>query len=143
MQPPDPPAGARGPGPPSGGEGACAASELTLLYDGDCPICSREARWLRRRTRNGRLAFDNIAEPSFDPAAYGLTRAEVDGALHAVRPDGRVLRGMAAVRGAYRAVGLGWLTAPTDWPVLRPLFDAAYRWFARHRIRIGRWLGRR
>jgi predicted DCC family thiol-disulfide oxidoreductase YuxK len=35
------------------------------------------------------------------------------------------------------------MAAPSGWPVLRPVFDAAYRWFARHRKQIGRILDRR
>jgi predicted DCC family thiol-disulfide oxidoreductase YuxK len=46
-------------------------------------------------------------------------------------------------REAYAAVGLGWLVAPTGWPILRPLFDVGYRWFARNRVRLGRIFGRR
>ena len=113
-----------------------------LLYDGECPICRREVRWLRRVDRHGRLDYEDIAAPDFDPARHGLTTEAVQGALHAILPDGRVMRAMAAVRTAYRAVGLGWLVAPTGWPLLRPLFDRLYRGFARHRLRIGRWLGR-
>ena len=40
---------------------------------------------------------------------------------------------------ALAAVGLGWLLAPTRWPGLRRLSDAAYRVFARNRLR---WTGR-
>ena len=39
--------------------------------------------------------------------------------------------------------GLGWLVAPTGWPLLRPLFDRLYGGFARHRIGLGRLFGRR
>ena len=38
----------------------------------------------------------------------------------AIAHQGQV--GMAVFRLAYRAVGLGWLVAPTGWPLLRPLF---------------------
>lgn len=113
-----------------------------LLYDGECPICRREVRWLRRVDRRNRLEFVDIAAPDFVAARFGLTHEAVQGALHALLPDGRVARAMDAVRAAYRAVGLGWIAAPTAWPPLRPLFDRAYRVFARNRLRIGRWLGR-
>jgi hypothetical protein len=38
-------------------------------------------------------------------------------------------------------VGLGWLAAPTAWPLLRGPSERAYRWIARHRYRLPRWLG--
>ena len=50
--------------------------------------------------------------------------------------------GRAVVRQAYRAVGLGWILAPTGWPVLRPVFDWLYLGFARYRVRLGRAFGR-
>jgi predicted DCC family thiol-disulfide oxidoreductase YuxK len=110
---------------------------LTLLIDGECPLCRHEARLLGRLDRGrGRLALVDIADPDFDPAPLGRTLDDVMGSIHAVRPDGSLVTGMEAFRRAYAAVGLGWLLAPTAWPVLRPAFDAAYRFFAKHRLRI-------
>jgi len=53
-----------------------------------------------------------------------------------VRPDGTHLVGLAALREAYEAVGLGWVLGATAWPPLKPVANAAYRVFARHRQRI-------
>jgi predicted DCC family thiol-disulfide oxidoreductase YuxK len=43
---------------------------------------------------------------------------------------------MDVFRRAYASVGLGWLVAPTGWPLVRPVFDKAYTWFARYRPRF-------
>jgi len=112
------------------------AAEITLLYDGDCPLCAREVALLRRLDRRGRLGFEDIAAPSFDAAARGRTQTELMARIHGVLPDGRLVEGMEVFRRAYAAVGLGWLLAPSRWPGLRPLFDVAYRAFARHRLRL-------
>jgi predicted DCC family thiol-disulfide oxidoreductase YuxK len=112
-----------------------------LLYDGHCPLCRREAAWLQRRNKNGRLAFEDISAPGFDAIHYGLTQAEVMGVMHGVFPDGRIVRKVAAFRQAYREIGLGWLLAPTGWPVLRHIADWGYERFARNRLAIGRLLG--
>jgi predicted DCC family thiol-disulfide oxidoreductase YuxK len=114
-----------------------------LLYDGECPLCRREARWLQSRNRHGLLAFEDICAPGFDPALYHTTREELMGVIHGVFPDGRVVRKVEVFRQAYRAIGLGWLLAPTGWPGLRWLTDRGYEWFARHRIQIGRIFGRK
>jgi predicted DCC family thiol-disulfide oxidoreductase YuxK len=119
-----------------------AEQRFTLLYDGECPFCRREVEWLRRRDREGHLALEDITDPHFDPAQYGLTREEVAGVLHGILPDGRVVRRVEAIRQAYYAVGLGWLVAPTRWPVVRWVLDGMYGIFARNRIRWGRLLGR-
>jgi len=53
-----------------------------------------------------------------------------------VLPDGSLVKGMEVFRRAYDAVGLGWLLAPTNWPVLRSISDAGYAWFARIRLHL-------
>ena len=113
-----------------------------LLYDGECPLCQREARFLQKRNRHGWLAFEDIAAPGFDPAVYHKTREELMGVIHGVFPDGRIVKKVEVFREAYRAIGLGWLLAPTGWPGLRWLADGGYEWFARHRLAIGQIFGR-
>jgi predicted DCC family thiol-disulfide oxidoreductase YuxK len=113
--------------------------ELRLLYDGECPLCSREVAFLRRRDARARILFDDIASPDFDPARFGLDQASVMARIHGVLPDGRVIEGMEVFRRAYAAVGLGWVLAPSRWPLLGRVYDAAYRVFARNRLR---WTGR-
>ncbi|MCA9306096.1 MAG: DUF393 domain-containing protein [Phycisphaerales bacterium] len=112
---------------------------LTLLIDGKCPLCSRESAFLMRRDKGrGRLRVVDIAASDFDPAPYGRSFEELMGRIHAVAADGSIITGMEVFRRAYKAIGLGWLLAPTGWPIIRPVADAAYRWFARNRHRLGR-----
>lgn len=114
--------------------------EITLLYDGECPLCSREVRLLERRDRGrGHIAFEDIAAPGFDASAYGRDASELMARIHGMLPDGTLVEGVEVFRRAYAAVGLGWLVAPSRWPGLRRLADAAYRVFARNRLR---WTGR-
>jgi len=89
---------------------------LTLLYDGGCPLCLREVRFLERRDRY----------------------REAMGRIHAVAADGTVLRDVTVFRRAYELVGLGWLYAPTRWPLIGPLADAAYGIWARWRLVLTR-----
>jgi predicted DCC family thiol-disulfide oxidoreductase YuxK len=117
-----------------------AAWEIRVLYDGECPLCAREIRMLERLDRGrGRIAFEDIAAQEFDASRYGLTFEDVMARIHALLPSGEVVEGVEVFRRAYAAVGLGWLAAPTRWPALRALTDAAYRVFARNRLR---WTGR-
>lgn len=113
-----------------------------LLYDGQCPFCRLEVRWLQRWNRRGRLVFEDISTPEFDASRYGLKPEEVMGVMHGVFPDGRIARKVEVFRQAYRAVGLGWLVGPTTWPVLRWFFDGLYALFARYRVSVGRLFGR-
>ena len=85
-----------------------------LLYDGECPFCRREVRWLRRLNRRGHLVFEDASSSDFDSSRYGATREQLMSVIHGVFPDGRIVRKLEAFRQAYRTVGLGWLLAPTD-----------------------------
>jgi len=108
-----------------------------VLIDGECPLCRREMSFLSRldRRRN-RLVTEDITAAGFDPKQYGATTEELMGQIHGVLPDGSLVKGMEVFRRAYDAVGLGWLLAPTNWPVLRSISDAGYAWFARNRLRL-------
>ena len=108
---------------------------IKVLFDGACPICRWEAAiWQRLDRGRGRVALVNIASVGFQAAEHGISCAQAMAEIHGILPSGAVVRGMAVFRRAYAAVGLGWLLAPTAWPLLRPCFDRAYRWFARNRL---------
>jgi predicted DCC family thiol-disulfide oxidoreductase YuxK len=110
---------------------------FTIIFDGHCPLCVREVRFMRKLDRGrGRLAMLNLAAPDFQPSAYGLTMDAVTGAIHGIEADGSIVTGVEVFRRAYAAVGWGWLLAWTRWPLVRPVADAAYRWFARNRYRL-------
>ena len=113
-----------------------------VLFDSECPFCRVEAHVMTCLNRKGHLALEDIAAPGFESSFYGSTFEELMGTLHGFFPDGGATHGMETFRQAYRAVGLGWLFAPTGWPTLRPLFDFAYVLFAKHRVRLGRLFGR-
>ncbi|MBX3604285.1 MAG: DUF393 domain-containing protein [Piscinibacter sp.] len=111
---------------------------LTLYYDGACPVCALEMEHLRERSSDGRLVFIDIAAPDFDAASLGLDLAALRAQIHGRCADGRWLTGLATLREAYAAAGLGAWLAPTGWRPLRPAADALYRGFARHRQAISR-----
>lgn len=113
---------------------------LTIFYDASCPVCALEMDHLGARDAGRRLMLIDMSAPGFDATPFGLTLSELDAAIHAVRPDGSVVRGMAVLRLAYAAVGLDWVLRPSAVAPLRPLFDAAYRLFARHRKPVSRAL---
>lgn len=117
--------------------GAAAARNATIvLFDGACPLCRTEMQRLKLRDPDHRLRLVDIAAPEFNAPAWGFELAALGDALHARAPDGRWLIGMAAIRHVYARVGLGWLLAPTGWPVLRPAFDRFYARLARHRVPV-------
>ena len=121
-----------------------ASPQLTLLYDGGCPLCVREVTFLRGRDQRlhpgaPRLAFVDIDDAHYNPANHGdISYREAMGRIHALASNGRVLRDVEVFREAYRLIGLGWLYAPTAWPLLKPLTDGAYGLWARWRLPLTR-----
>ena len=114
-----------------------AAPQITILLDGDCPLCSRERALLQRLDRGrGEIDFEDIAAPDFDPARHGIDLDTAMARIHGVLPGGELIEGVEVFRRAYEAIGLGWLVAPSRWPGLRTICDWAYRVFARNRLRI-------
>ena len=45
---------------------------------------------------------------------------------------------VAVFRRAYGLVGWGWLYAPTRWPLVGPVVDALYSWWAAKRLQLTR-----
>ena len=69
-----------------------SAPDLILLFDGGCPLCVREVRFLRRRDRQARLAFVDIDASDYDAAAHaGISYRVAMGRIHAITGSGDCL----------------------------------------------------
>ena len=114
--------------------------ELTLLYDGGCPLCLREVRSLKRLDAGrGLIAFTDIDADGYDPDQHaGINYRQAMGRMHAIRADGTVITDVEVFRQSYNLVGLGWLYAPTRWPLVHVLVDALYTWWANRRLQLTR-----
>ena len=122
-----------------------AGTSFEVFYDGDCPLCVKEIKMLRWMDRKrGKIEFTDISAPGFDAVGHtGLEFEALMAEIYGRLPSGELVSGMEVFRQLYSAVGLGFLFAPTKWPLLRPMFDAAYRLFARNRLRLtGRCKGK-
>ncbi len=103
-------------------------SETKVIYNGACPICSREiaayARYADSRALP--LRFDALQE--VDLAALGLSEEAAARQLHVLK-DGALLRGVPAFAALWsempRFAVLGRIVM---WPVVRPLASALYGW---------------
>ena len=112
--------------------------QYTVVFDGDCRVCTRLANALRQW--DGERALEVVSSqqqgvmvrfPWIPPRAY----AE---ALQLVAADGTTWQGSAAVEQLLHMLPRGRLVA---WifrvPYVRVLADRFYRWFARNRYRLG------
>ncbi len=112
-----------------------SATALTLLYDGGCPLCVREVKFLRKRDKSGAIRFVDVDSLDYEPALHqNISYLQAMARMHAIRSDGTVIKDVAVFRAAYELIGLGWLYAPTAWPLVGPLVDALYKFWAQYRL---------
>lgn len=112
--------------------------QIKLLYDGDCPLCLREVNFLQKKDAGRCLvSFVDIADDSYDPTENGgVDFATAMGRIHAVLPDGTVIQNVEVFRRIYSILGIGWMYAPTQWPVVGPLVDKLYDIWADWRLQV-------
>lgn len=115
-------------------------SELTLYYDGQCPLCVREMAHLRQADRDGRLTLVDIQQEGFAELYPHIDPQAARTILHANTEDGSLLLGLDVTYRAWSLVGKGFWIAPLRWPVIRWFADKAYLWFARNRYKVSGWL---
>ncbi|MGD8623135.1 MAG: DUF393 domain-containing protein [Anaerolineae bacterium] len=120
-----------------------AVEPTTVLYDGDCGICTALKDEARRRDTAGRLRFIAYRAADLEEISPGLTPEMAGQALYLVQPDGRRFAGARAVFETMRRLPGIWrpLGAMGAWPPLSLLAEPFYRLVARNRGRISRWLG--
>lgn len=111
---------------------------IRLLYDGDCPLCLREVKFLTRQDAGrGLVDFVDITADDYDPADNGGVEFETAmGRIHAVLPDGSTVKNVEVFRRVYKVLGMGWIYAATQWPLLGPLVDWAYGLWADWRLKL-------
>lgn len=123
--------------------GELSQQPIKLLYDGECPLCLREVAALRGRAaafKSSPVDFIDIASPEYNPEENGgVTFRQAMGRIHAVLPSGDVASGIEVFRKVYEALGMGWVYAWTNMPVLGSIAGAAYDFWAERRLA---WTGR-
>ena len=115
-------------------------TELTLFFDGYCPLCVKEMAHLRAADHHQRLLLVDIQQPDFAERYPHIDAAAASRILHAETASGELLLGLDVTYRAWSLVGRGFWFAPLRWPVIRWFADKAYLWFARNRYRISGWL---
>ena len=58
------------------------------------------------------------------------------GRIHAILPDGTAIKNVEVFRQIYSLLGIGWMYAPTRWPIVGPLVDWLYDIWADWRLQV-------
>ena len=118
-----------------------APPELTLYYDGQCPLCVAEVEFLQSRNALGQLAFIDITQTGFETSGHNISCEAAMAQLHGRTTDGQVLIGVPVFAMAYKLANLpvlAWLLS-RRW--LMPLLQPTYVLFAKHRQAISKRIG--
>ena len=107
-----------------------------VFYDGGCPLCRREIEHYQRRDRAGALAWVDITRDRQILEAHGLSAERAMERLHVLDGQRRWQVGAWGFAAIWEQLpGYRWLARLLRWLHLLPLLDAAYRPFARWRLR--------
>ena len=113
--------------------------QLTLFYDGFCPLCVKEMETLRRHDKDERIALIDIQTDAIHDYP-SIDVKEASRILHAIDQQGNLVLGLDATHQAWKLVGKGWLYAPLRLPGVRVIADWLYLRFANNRYFISKLL---
>ncbi|MEA5580268.1 DUF393 domain-containing protein [Nodularia harveyana UHCC-0300] len=110
--------------------------KIKLLYDGKCPLCMREVKFLQKRDGGrGLVMFVDIADDNYTPEDHGGVDFETAmGRIHGVLPDGTLIKNVAVFRRVYETLGMGWVYAITKLPIIGAIADFIYGIWADWRL---------
>ena len=115
-------------------------NQLTVFFDGSCPLCRREIALLQRLDRHQRVVFENVATDVAPSCPIG--RDALLARFHAQLPDGTMISGARAFTEAYAQIfGLGFIRWLGRNPVTGGALDWLYRGFLRVRPALQRLAG--
>ena len=115
--------------------------ELTLYYDGQCPLCEAEIHFLKSRNGEGKLDFVDVAEAHFDGLAHDISCEAAMAEIHGRLANGQVLVGVPVFAQAYQLARLPVLAWVLSRPWLQPVLGPAYVLFAKHRHTLSKRFG--
>lgn len=109
------------------------AKPTTVLYDGSCPICSREIEQYKKADPHGDICWLDVSSPKF-VAPLGQNTEALMQRFHVIKPDGSIVSGAAAFVHLWEQLP-GWrnLARVVRLPGMLNLMDFGYEKFLRFR----------
>lgn len=115
--------------------------KATVYYNSACPVCDAGVCSMRDRLPDGSVEWVDVHKNPETLKALGLGLEDVRERLHLVAEDGGMHVGIDALAATLRKLPRwGWLAAPLQWRLVRPLAGFLYNRFARQ---LYRWNRRR
>lgn len=120
------------------------APSLSVLYDGDCPLCSREIGWYQKLDANERIRWINLRDPDVSSLPMNIRREDALARFHVVQESGAVTSGAAAFVRLWQAYPrLRFAARLFSRPLPLAVLERAYRLFLPIRPALARLVPRR
>ena len=111
--------------------------KFIFLFDGGCPLCLRETRFLKKKDSSNKINFIDINNDSYDPSLYkNISYVEAMSNLHGILENGDIIKGLDVLAYSYELIGLGWVYYPLKIEFLAPLLRLFYQFWAKYRLKI-------
>ena len=112
-------------------------NKFTFLFDGDCPLCMRETRFLKKKDFSNKINFIDISNDSYNPSLYKeISYAEAMSNLHGILENGNIIKGLDVLAYSYELIGLGWVYYPLKIEFFAPVLRLFYKYWAKYRLKI-------
>tara|TARA_B100000963_G_scaffold290125_1_gene259884 strand:- start:9 stop:401 length:393 start_codon:yes stop_codon:yes gene_type:complete len=110
--------------------------KLTFLYDGDCPLCLRETKFLRKKDTKKSINFVDISINYIPEDFKNISYKQAMKNLHGILGSGEIIFGVDVLAYSYELVGLGWIYWPTKLPILSNFIKILYKYWAKYRLKL-------
>ena len=112
-------------------------NKFIFLFDGGCPLCLRETKFLKKNDLLNNIDFIDINNDNYNPSLYqDISYAEAMSNLHGILENGDIIKGLDVLAYAYKLIGLGWVYYPLKIEFLAPLLRLFYQYWAKYRLKI-------
>ena len=113
------------------------SNKLIFLFDGGCPLCLREIRFLKKKDSSNKINFIDINNDGYNPSLYqDISYAEAMSNLHGILENGDIIKGLEVLAYSYELIGLGWVYYPLKVEFLAPILRLFYKFWAKYRLEI-------
>jgi predicted DCC family thiol-disulfide oxidoreductase YuxK len=124
-------------------QGEHGPPELTVFFDGSCPMCRAEIGVYRNCQGAEQIAFVDVAAQANGQVAPGLDQASAKARFHVMQADGALASGAAGFAQLWlKLPGWRWLGRFVSLPIVGSVAELAYRMFLPIRPslqRLWRW----
>ena len=112
-------------------------NKFIFLFDGGCPLCLRETKFLKKKDSSNKIDFIDINKESYNPSLYrDISYADAMSNLHGILENGDIIKGLDVLAHSYKLIGLGWVYYPLKIEFLAPLLRLIYQYWAKYRLKI-------